>query len=160
MLEDNVVFTIHGSAWHLTAVCFVTSAVLFVVWLVLLIRLLHYKGTSRWLSSEEAGQVAVYGSVSTTHRTMLVSGPAVGKEWNLSLSIGDLREAWHKRDYWTFFGMPAFFLLVFLAFELCFFGAALGLRSWVPLVAVSALIVPMMLIFLFMMWAAIYTKLN
>jgi hypothetical protein len=161
MPPNPVLFYVNGEPWRLAGVSLVTGAAMFVVWLALLAVMVRKYGQTRTLSAEEAAQVAIHpNEPSYVDRTIALRGPARGAEAQVSYSIGTLRAAWNTRDYWKFFGLPAFMFLCHVAFSLFIYGVGAAMQDWVPLVASSVVLVPMFVINGFMMWAAIYTKLE
>jgi hypothetical protein len=160
MPKNAVLFQVGDSAWTLGAVCLITAAVLLVVWIALLPRVARQFGEVRRLTSEEAATLSLVGhQTSYVKPRPIVHGPAVGKEWAYSFTIGDLREAWRQRHYLIFFGLPAHAATFGLSFAVAGFGIAL-LTQAPPFLLLSGAPLPIIGIYLFMMWAAIYTKLE
>lgn len=161
MLKNVVLFTINGEPWRLLGVSFAASGILTVLWLSMLTVLLWRHGKSRSLSASEAARVAMHPAESSyVDETVTTHGPAMGKEWEVSMSIGDLRQAWRERDYFRFFGLPVTNLTAVAAFGTFTFAASVSTKSWIPFGGTCIILVPMALIFLFMPWAAVYTKLE
>lgn len=161
MITDFIVFTIDGEPWKLTHVCWVSALVLFVLCGVMMTLLLRRFATGRILSQPEAARVAMHpAETSYVDQTLAASGPAMGKEWRVSMSIGDFRRAWHQRDYFAFLVPPSVTFLGCSSFGVLMFGMSVHVKSWGPFGAASLGLVPLILINFFMLWAAIYTKLD
>jgi hypothetical protein len=162
MPPNSVLFYINGQPWRVVGVSLAAAAVCFVVWLLMLLLVMvpRYGGT-RKLSAEEAAKVAMHPNErSDVDRSIAVAGPAVGAEASFSFDIGRLRAAWKERDYVTFFGLPAFMIFGTSWGWLCFFGIALAAETGWLLGLAAVVLLPITLIPVFMMWAAVYTQLN
>jgi amino acid transporter len=159
-LQNPALFQFAGSTWTLAGVCMVSAVVIFVLWLALLPMLTRRVGTSRRMSREEAAARSFAGvNKDFVKPEPFISGPAAGKEWEITFTIGDLREAWQNRQYAYFFGVPGYLALLGLAFIIGMTGAMLYLRTWLMLVGIGFVLL-ILGIYLFMMWAAVYTKLE
>jgi hypothetical protein len=162
MPPNSVLFYINGQPWRVVGVSLVAAAVCFVLWLLLLLFVLVPRyGSTRKLSAEEAAKVAMHPNErSDVDRAIAVAGPAVGAEARVEFDIGRLRAAWKERDYVTFFGLPAFMIFGTFWMWLPTFAFAVESDSGWVLGLVAVVLVPIMLIPVFMMWAAVYTQLN
>jgi hypothetical protein len=163
MPPNPVVFQFHGEPWRLVSVCLLSSLVLFVFWLYWLFRMLRLYGQGQKLSAAEASRVGSHpadAAYSTNTSDNVVRGAAVGKEWNLEYSIETLREAWQAKDYEKFVSLPLLHVLAVSAFGLCFFGIGVGARTWLLFGVTSPLLLLIGGVPVFMMWAAVFTKLK
>lgn len=162
MPPNSVLFYINGQPWRVAGVSFAAAAVCFVVWLLMLLFVVVPRyGSTRRLSAQEAARLATHPNErSDVERSLAVAGPAVGAEARYEFDIGRLRAAWHERDYVTFVGLPAFAIFGTSWGWLTFFGVALASEtSWILGLA-AVILLPLTLVPVFMMWAAVYTQLN
>jgi hypothetical protein len=161
MPDNFVVFTLQGVDWSLSRVCFTAAGVLFVLGFVLGACVLVRHGKVRKLSGSEAASVAMHaGETGSVDRAVARHGYATGSEVRVSISIGDLREAYHARDWFKFFTLHIAILLVWNSVGLAMFGLFLMNRHPVMLFVAFIMSVPMSAIVLFCWWAALYTDLN
>jgi hypothetical protein len=161
MPENFVVFTVNGVDWRLARVCFTAAGVFFFTAGVLLTLVLRRYGNVRELSGSEAASVAMHaGETSEVDRAVTHHGYATGKAVEVSMSIGDLRRAYHEKDWFKFFALPLTILLGFNSFGLVIFGFHLLDRAGVTLGVALGLSVPVSLMIFFGWWAAIYTELE
>ena len=162
-MTNYVVLYIGGEPWTLAGVCFFGGIATLVVWVVLIFLLTRRWGRMRALSTDEAARVAINaGDQSYVDRAVPIHGPARGVEAKVQYSASTLREAWHAKDYERFFGLPAMGLMGVFAFELIWFSCYLagGPKMWPVVIAVNVILVPIALGNLFLMWAALFTKLE
>lgn len=160
MDRNRVLFEIGASAWRISDFCWACGGGLVLGFLLLTVVLWRY-GKSRRLSRKEAASVAMHaGEVSEVDRAVTYAGPAAGKEWEVSMSIGDLREAYHDQDWFRFLGLGSAVLTIHVAAGMLIWG--FGELTGSKLVAGMG--VGWALMFLgvcaFMWWAAIYTDLK
>jgi hypothetical protein len=128
---------------------------------VMLTVVLRRYSTGRALSEREAARVAMHpAETSYVDRTVAAHAPAMGKEWRVSMSIGDLRRAWHAKDYFAFLGLPSTVFLLCAATTLLLLGVSVAAKTWLIIGAASVVLVPIMAAGIFMLWAAVYTKLE
>ncbi len=163
MPNNPVMLHIDGEPWTLGALCLIAAPVVFVLSIFLVVFTAKRWGTTRALSASEAAQVAMNpAEPSYVDRQVPIHGPAMGREWRVDYSASDLREAWRARDYAKFFGLPAMSLLGVSAGELLCFGIYLlgGQKAWMFWLLPNFVLTPIALAPLFLMWAAIYTKLE
>jgi hypothetical protein len=161
MSSNPVILHIGDSPWTRGGVCLAIAAVMFVAWIILLPIVARRFGEISRLTSDEAATLSMVGyETSYVKPEAIVHGPAAGKQWQVEITIGDLRAAWRARQYGIFVGLPAFSLLFSVATAL----AGLGWAAFVHATMIfgilggfSALVTTIML---FMMWAAVYTKLE
>ncbi|MDB4985890.1 MAG: hypothetical protein JWN04_1068 [Myxococcaceae bacterium] len=158
---NEILFTFLGDPWRLSGVCLVAAGLIFAAGATSMTMLIRRHGRSRLLSRAEAARVAMHaGETSYVDGAVALGGPAVGKEWRYSCSIGDLRKAWHAKNYKKFFGVPATFIALWSGADLAFFALTVHERHWSLFAVASAGLVPMIALMLFSMWAAIYTRLE
>jgi hypothetical protein len=122
----------------------------------------HTKARGRRLSSEEAGAVALYPATTQLQELQTIRSKGVGYAVNLSCNIDSLRNAAKRGDWLTFWLWPALICtwciggwLILMAFTGLFSGSR---RAFGILGAVA--LSPIVLIALFMPWAAIYTRID
>jgi hypothetical protein len=157
---NPVLFQLGTSAWTLGGLCVLVACVIFLLWLVLLPSMARRFGQIQSMSSEEAASYAFTGrQTDYVKPEPIVHGPAVGKEWQVSLSIGDLRSAWQRNDRRYFYGYSLYCMLITDSFGLAGFGLAFSTRIW-PFLIFSGLALLVRSVNIFMMWAAVYTKLE
>jgi hypothetical protein len=157
---NPVLIHVGTSAWTLGGICVLLGCVVFLAWLVLLPSMARRFGRVERMSSDEAASFAFSGTrTDYVKPEPIVHGPAVGKEWQVSLTIGDLRSAWQRKDYRYFYGYSLYCMLVTDGMGLAMFGYSLVAHVWV-IMAFPAFCMLFRLIIAFMMWAAIYTKLE
>jgi hypothetical protein len=161
MPENRIVLYVNDDPWTLARVfCFAGGAAIVAAFLLVFFMLWRW-GSSRKLSASEAARVATNPAESSyVDQALVAHGPAAGKAWTLDVSISDLRDAWHNRDYAKFFTMPTCQFLMWGGALVVTWGASVGTRSWIPFVAAAFLAGPAFLINVFMVWAAFFTKLK
>lgn len=157
----NFVVSLNGDEWRLSSLCFVAGGLLFLSGLVLLACVLKRNGKSRELSGAEAASVAMHaGETGSVDRAVTWHSHAKGREWHVSMSVGDLREAYHARDWFRFFGLYTTILLMWNSFGMLLFGLYLMKGEVVALVMAVIASVPITGLVFFAWWAAIYTDLQ
>lgn len=159
--SNPVLFHVGDSPWTLGGVCLALAAVVFVAWLVLLPIVAQRFGDVSRMTSDEAATLAMVGyETSYVKPEPLVHGPAVGKQWSVTFTIGDLRTAWQARRYGIFLGLPAFGVMFFVAVAFAGLGLAAFVHGMVIFAITGGFSLLCTAIVLFMMWAAVYTKLE
>jgi hypothetical protein len=161
MPDNFVVFTLQGVDWSLSRVCFTAAGVFFVLGFALGACVLIRHGKVRKLSESEAASVAMHaGETGSVDRAVARRGYATGAEVKVSISIGDLREAYNSRDWFRFFTLHIAILFIFNSFGLVMFGFFLTDRHPVWLLLELMFPVPVSGIVFFCWWAALYTDLQ
>jgi hypothetical protein len=159
--SNPVILYVGDSPWTLGGVCLAIAGVMFVSWIILLPIVAHRFGEVSRLTSDEAATLSMVGyETSYVKPEASVHGPAVGKQWQLEITIGALRAAWQAHDYGAFVGLPAFYIFGLVAIALSGLGVSAFVHAKIVFGIVggfSALLTTMML---FMMWAAVHTKLE
>lgn len=160
MLDNFVLFHVRGSAWTLGGTSVALAVMLFVIWISCLPLVVSRYGSSRRMSTSEAQRRSVVGlAPSYDAAKVLVAGPAAGKEWSFTLTIGGLREMRQRGDHFAFYFLPSYAIAFPSAFVVGGFGLALLTRERAVLLLSGGALV-LILILLFMMWAAVYTDLQ
>jgi hypothetical protein len=161
MPDNFIVFQLNGVDWTLSRLCYLAAGVSFLIAAVLIALVLVRYGKKRRLSGSEAASVAMHaGEVGSVDRAVGWHGHATGAEVSVSISIGDLRDAYHSQDWFKFFALPIGVVALWNSPALWFFGNYLRNRSTFELAMALMLSAPMTSACLFMWWAAIYTKLR
>jgi len=160
MDRNRVLFEVGGSVWRISDFCWACGGGLVLGFLLGFVVLRRY-GKSRRLSREEAASVAMHaGEVSEVDRAVTYTGPAAGKEWEVSMSIGDMRKAYRDQDWFRFLGLGSVILITHVSAGMLIW--CLGELTGSKLIAGMG--VGWALMFLgvcsFMWWAAIYTDLK
>ena len=159
MLDNPTLFQALGVSWTV-AKCFGVAAVVLVLLSVLLFVILfkHTRGKVERLSPEEAGRVALYPAPSNYVLPIQSEGVGVGVE--LSCNIDTLRKAARRGDRLTFWGFPALGVCTSGFFWCLFMALAVFGHSRLVAIIVSVFSGLLLFPFLFMPWAAIYTKID
>lgn len=162
-MENPILFYSGDSPWTLGGVLIVCAAGLAFTWVAAMpfvLRKLNIQGHR--LDSQEAATLAMTGrEPGYVKPQAIVHGPAAGMEWSFSFTIGDLRQAWHSRRYRYFFGLPFYSSLFPFAFCVASVGFfALRSDAFVVMCVVVGFCGLIILMIVFMMWAAVYTKLE
>lgn len=161
MPDNFIVFSLQGVDWPLSRVCFTAAGVFFVAAFILITCAVIRYGKVRELSASEAASVATHaGEVGSVDRAVTRHGPARGREARVSMSIGDLREAYHAKNWFRFFALPLGVLLLWNSFGVVCFGYYLIVPHPVALFLALIMSVPMSAIIFFCWWAALYTDLQ
>lgn len=161
MPENFIVFTLNGVDWRLSRICFTAAGVMALTFAVLLGLVLYRYGKVRKLSGSEAASVAMHaGEVGSVDRAVARHGYATGAEVRVSISIGDLREAYHAKDWFKFFALHIAILCMFNSVGVLLFGSYLLNRDKVALVLALLISLPTTSLIVFTWWAAINTKLE
>lgn len=163
--SNPVILHVGDSQWTLGGISLATGAVMLVAWIILLPIVARRFGEISRLTSEEAATLAMVGhETSYVRPEAIVHGLAAGKQWQVTVTIGDLRAAWQARRYSIFCGASGVFSHGFGGGRVgrpglcCARPRGDNLRDSRRLLGgFSALMSAMML---FMMWAAVYTKLE
>lgn len=157
MPDDRVLFEVGGEPWTLSFVCLLLALASFVLAAILFTLVVRRHGKIRRLTGAEASSVAFnadkLGEVRSIH------GPARGVEARVRFTIGDLRRAHQAGDHLLFWGGPAMAVSWCGGFGLLSLSGALATGEAMMLIGYT-LLIPMLLIFCFMPWAAVYTKLE
>lgn len=161
MPRNDIVLHVNGEPWTVAGLISLAGALTLGFAVIAGVVIVWLWGTSRRLSASEAARVATHPAESSyVDRALVAHGPAAGREWGVSISIGDLRHAWHSGDYFKFCFVPLAQILLWGGISLLLFGLTVGLQTWLPFGTVGVLSVPLTFLPLFMMWAAVNTKLN
>jgi hypothetical protein len=159
MLENFVVFHLQGEPWTFGAVCLVISGLLVVVWACLMPYMANRHGTVRRMTTEEAQRRVFIGTDSTYLTGEVVAGPAAGKKWEVTFTIGSLRNMRERGDHALWFLLPAYVALVLAGVFAFGLGLALLTRDgWFLGFSGMALLIGAVIAF--MMWASVYTQLE
>jgi hypothetical protein len=159
--SNPVLFHVGDSPWTLGGVSLAIAGVLLVAWVVLLPIVAHRFGEVSRMTSDEAATLAMVGyETSYVKPEAIVHGPAVGKQWSLEITIGGLRTAWQTRKYGIFVGLPAFYVMLVAAVAFAGLACAAFNHQKMIFVVLCWCVAVFPIIMLFMMWAAVYTKLE
>jgi hypothetical protein len=162
-IANPILFHIGKSPWTLGGVCTALGIIMVLVWIALLPFVIRrLKIQARRLNAQEAATLAMTGhETDYVKPEAAVHGPAAGLEWQFECSIGELRAAWQQRRYGFFFGVPAFGGVLLVAIAMIFEGGAIrATSSLAVLLWVFSPFALILGIYAFMMWAAVYTKLE
>jgi hypothetical protein len=161
MFKNEVILRVGGEPWTIGAVCLVVALVCFVVWIALLPSMARRMGSVRQMSSAEAARFTYAGTdTSYVKPRPQLAGPAAGRQWSVNMSIGDLRTAWRQKHYGLFFGAPLYVCLLPVAFALGGLALAFFMERTMPGLLFSVLPVLLVAMNGFMMWAAVFTRLE
>ena len=159
MLENLVVFHVRGVPWTLGGVCVAISGVLVLAWACLMPYVANRYGTVKRMTTEQAQRRVFIGTEPTYLTGKVVAGPAAGKTWEVSLTIGGLRNLRERGEHGLWILLPAYAGLVLTGVFAFGLGLALLTRVW-GFLGFSGMALLMGALVAFMMWASVYTQLE
>jgi hypothetical protein len=160
VFDNFVLFHVRGGAWTLGGTSVALAVVMIVICLACLPLMMSRYGSSRRMSTSEAQRRSVVGHApSYDPGHVVVAGPAMGKQWSYEFTIGSLRAMRERGEYFAFYLLPGYMIIFLSAFMIGGLGLALLTRGW-PFLVFTGAIFLLILIPLFMMWAAVNTDLQ
>jgi hypothetical protein len=159
---NPILFRQGDSVWTLGGLMVALGIGLMLLFLALMPFVLRaIKVPKRIMTGAEAALGAMAAAdFNDTKVDLIAHGPAIGVEWRFGCSIGDLRRAWHERRYGYFYGLPLYFSLWTTGAGVVLVGSTLIYHTWMFVLAGGIPVMSMQLAAVFMMWAAVYTKLE
>jgi hypothetical protein len=162
MFGNPILLERFGIAWTV-AKCGLAAGGAFIVLGVVILAILfkHTKAEFSRVTGYDAAVGAMYPGIRPAPPGLLLYGKAVGYEVKMKANIDTLRKAAGRGDWLTFWLWPAMICSWCLGFWLVFMATFAVFRVPAILVIVTTgFIALIVLIALFMPWAAIYTKID